>query len=603
MGGISIRVFGREEPILFAANELARYLPRLLPGAELDIFVGHPEQTLAAAGFPQERALADGSILVRGDGRRYAVAGSDPAATLHAAYAFLEVLGARWVKPGPDGEAMRPLDVPPPPLQITSTPAFSRRGLTDGCLSWWPGSASFQDWLDEMVQLVDWMGKMRLNRLFVHFNRLPPGDISPLLPELERRGIALELGGHCLPKLLPPALRESEPSICRMQNGVRRADGNFCTANPRTLRLLEEGARRFAEQLPSADLYHLWPCDASEEPWCSCPDCRSLSGDQQLWRAVQAAAEGLYAVRPDARVSGLLYHESLQAVESAPSNLELLFAPRERCYLHHIDGDCPRNQGYLRDLTGAVAARGGDLTVLEYYGDPVLFGRPANLPQLVESDLAAYRAAGVDSVSTLVFGTLSWWLYPLQLYSFAREAWEGDGAEGHPRGQPPSCLDDYCGVVGGEVARDQLARYYRLGEEAAGGHFRFCGYGADGSWATLPFPPGQPSMEVREHLADLRAGQDRLAAAGRLLERMDSLHDGRLRDILSAYRFESSFHRAVVKEFARLTGNWEGDPRRAFGRALEAVEDASPEALGVFGRHWMLPWLRRCVEQGCKAPM
>ena len=595
LGGITIRALAEDVPVGFAASELARYLPRLLPCAELEVHVGPPEPTLHAAGFPQVGSLEEESILVRGDGRRYAVTGGSSAAVLHAAYALLESLGARWVRPGLQGEVVRPMEGPPPRMSLCSVPAFQRRGLADGCLSWWPGSASFRSWLEEMRDLVDWMGKMRMNRLFVHFNRVPSGDLSPLLPELQRRGIALELGGHVLPRLLPAGVRDAEPELCRVRDGVRRADGNFCTANPRALRLLAEGARQYAGQLPPADLYHLWPYDAKDDPWCSCPDCRSLSGDEQMWRAVAAAREGLRAARPGARISGLLYHESLGAVDCAPEGANLLFAPRERCYLHPLDGDCPRNRRYLGHLVDALRRQGGSISVLEYYGDPILFGRPANRVRLVAADMAAYRDAGVQAVSTLVFGALSWWLFPVQLYCYARASWEPASA--------PAVAQDYCRSVAGDGGGGALARYYRLEDEAAGTHLRFCGYGLDGSWATLPFPPGYPSMEMREHLADLRMGLDRLLVAGRLLERMVGLDDACLLDALSAHRFESSFHRAVVMEMARSIGGWEGDPRKAFARALEAVEEAPQESLGVFGRDWLLPWLRRCREVGREAPM
>lgn len=593
-GGVEVHILGDEQPIRFAAEELARYLPRLLPGAESEVYVGAPGPALAAAGLSQVDPIGEQTLLVRGDGRRYAVVGGSPTAVLHAVYAFLESLGARWVRPGFEGESLPVLDGPPPPVSLLSTPAFRWRGLADGCLSWWPGTASFQSWLKEMTEVVDWMGKMRMNRLFVHFNRLPPGDLSPLLPELERRGIALELGGHSLPKLLPPGMREAEPEVCRMVDGVRRPDGNFCTSNPRTLGLLSEGTRRLAELLPPADLYHLWPYDAKEDPWCCCPDCRSLSTGRQMWRAVMAAAEGLWAARPGARISGLLYHESLGAVDSAPQGLQLLFAPRERCYLHAIEGECPRNQGYWRELADAVVQRGSDISVLEYYGDPILFGRPANRPHLAGADLAAYRAAGVESVSTLVFGALSWWLYPLQLYGYARASWNPAEAA--------VAAGEYCRAVGGDGRGEALVGYYRLEGEAAGTHLRFCGYGLDGAWATLPFPPAYPTEEVREQLAAMRLGKDRLQEAGRLLAEA-GLRNGHLGAALSAHRLEESFHEAVLAQMDRSLDGSGYDPGDAFLRAVRAMGEAPPEALGVFGRHWMLPWLRRCRELGCEAPL
>lgn len=596
MGAITVRLLGGEAPVRFAATELLRYLPRLLPGRPLEVYVGAQER-MVAAGLLEGSLPSEAALLVGGDGRRYLVSGGSPAAVLHAAYALLESLGARWVRPGPQGEAIRPLQGPPPRLSLVSAPAFLRRGLADGCLSWWPGSASFQGWLEEMRATVDWMGKMRMNRLFVHFNRLPPGDISPLLPELERRGIALELGGHSLPKLPPLGARESDPELCRMVEGVRRPDGNFCTGNPRTLDLLREGACRYVVQLPPADLYHLWSYDAKADPWCSCPTCAGLTSNEQMWRAVMAATEGMAAARPGARISGLLYHESLEAAAGAPEGMPLLYAPRERCYLHPIDGDCPRNRGYLRELREAMERRGDGISLLEYYGDPILFGRPANRSGLVAADLAAYHREGVRNVSTLVFGALSWWLYPVQLYAYVRGTWD-------PAAALPAA-EDYCRSVAGEVGGELLDRYYRLEGEAAGTHLRLCGYGEDGSWATLPFPPELPLEEVRRHRREMERGETLLREAGGLLERIaaGSTDIPLLGEALQAHRMEEAFHRAVAAHLSGVGQDGEPGHRAPFAEAVAAMEDTPPEALGVFGIHWMLPWLRRCRELGHEAPL
>ncbi len=591
--GITVHLLQGDAPARFAAEELLRYLPRLLPGRELEVYLGSPGPVSAAAGVTLSE-LSSQAILVRGDGHPYLLSGGGATALLHASYALLESMGARWVRPGPAGELLRPLEGPPPSLSLLSAPAFLRRGLADGCLSWWPGSASFRSWLDEAFQLVDWMGKMRMNRLFVHFNRLPPGDLSPLLPELERRGITLELGGHSLPKLLPSGSREAEPSLCRVIDGERRPDGNFCTANPRTLDLLVEGGRRFGEQLPPADLYHLWPYDAKTDPWCSCVECRTLSAEKQMWRAVRAAAEGLALARSGAKVGGLLYHESLAASTTAPEGVELLFAPRERCYQHPIDGDCSRNRVYRQRLREAVASQGGDLSLLEYYSDPILFGRPANRVDLVAADLAAYLESGVRRVSTLVFGALSWWLYPVQLYAFARGSWDPAAVA--------SAIRDYSRAVAGDKGGELLASYYRLEGEAAGTHVRFCGYGGDGSWATLPFPPSVATEELCRHRMEMERGEQLLFEAGELLQRAAASGgwDDPLVAMLLAHRMEESFHRAVIVQMGGAPGGGD-DGRESFARAATVMEEAPPELRGVFGTHWMLPWLRRCAELGSEA--
>lgn len=582
---------GAEPPVRFAGEELARYLPRLAPGRPLEVRLGTAE-AMATAGWLLESALPDGAVVVMGDGRDYLVSGGSPAAVLHASYALLEALGARWLKPGQDGEVILPLDGPPPPLSIRSEPVFGWRGLADGCLSWWPGAAPFQAWLRELLEMVDWMGKMRMNRLFLHFNRLPPGDLSPVLPELERRGIALELGGHSLPLLLPPGARESDPGLCRMVDGLRRPDGNFCTSNPRTLDLLRRGASEQVQRLPPADLYHLWSYDARDDPWCRCPSCRDVSPHQQMWRAVSAAAEGIARARPGARIGGLLYHESLGAAESAPEGLRLLFAPRERCYSHAIDAGCPRNRSQMEELRRAMAYRGSDLSLLEYYGDPILMGMPANRPGMVVADLAAYQKEGVTAVYSLVFGALSWWLFPLQLYAYARGSWD------------PSLLGDavreYCYALVGDTAGERLARYYRLEGEAAGFHLRNCRC-EDGSG--LPFPTLDQPWQVRERLAELEAGLRLLREAGRLLEGSSGVEQAvaPMMAIIHAHRLEEALHRAILTAVA---DGAQGESRAWQGPFIEAVkfmETAPSELMGVFGEHWMLPWLRRCAELGTAA--
>lgn len=592
-GGIEVHLLRGDVPARFAASELARYLPRLLPGAELEVYVGSPALAMGAAGMVGPVPDGEDAILVRGGGRRYVVAGGSPAAVLHAAYAFLEALGARWLMPGLRGEVVGPLGGPPPILSMVSAPAFSRRGLADGCLSWWPGDAPFHRWMEEMRELVDWMGKMRMSRLFVHFNRLPPGDLSPLLPELERRGIALELGGHNLPKLLPAGILEAQAGLSRWWQGKRRRDGNFCVGNRRTLQLLQEGARRYVEQLPPARLYHLWPFDAKDPAWCSCPECRDLSAGEQMWRAVAAAAEGVVAARPGAGVSGLLYHETLGAAAGAPEGVEVSFAPRERCRLHPIVGDCGRNRALVAHLRGALEHRGDGLSLLEYYGDPILLGRPANRVDVVASDLLAYRRAGVRSVSSLVFGALSWWLYPLQLYGYARASWDPASVE--------SAMGDFCRAVAGDVGGETLARYYRLEGEAAGTHLRFCGYGRDGSWATLPFPPAAPAGEARRHLAEMRRGETLLREASDLLARLGAPGNARghlLDSAVAAHRLEEAFHRAVAAKLAGGVDGGDGGFPDPLIEAAEAMEEAPPEMRGVFGSHWMLPWLRRGGVEG-----
>jgi hypothetical protein len=105
-----------------------------------------------------------------------------------------------------------------------------------------------------------------------------------------------------------------------MEEGKRTKKYNFCPTNPDTIRILGKEAERIfryhaafshpvkplkgvnADDVESA-VFHLWPDRAHEATWCSCPTCRAFSPAEQNRIAVNAAADILAALNPQARIS------------------------------------------------------------------------------------------------------------------------------------------------------------------------------------------------------------------------------------------------------------------------------------------------------------
>jgi len=116
-------------------------------------------------------------------------------------------------------------------------------------------------------------------------------------------GITLEAGGHDLSSLLPRKAFIFHRDYFRMEDGKRKMDHHFCPTNPGALKLIGKEAEKLFRAAGETKVFHLWPDCGAENAWCSCPTCRAFTTQEQNRIAVNAAADILAAINPDALVT------------------------------------------------------------------------------------------------------------------------------------------------------------------------------------------------------------------------------------------------------------------------------------------------------------
>lgn len=395
--------------IRFAAEQLQLYASRmegkrpLIDGeGKRRIFLGNlpskPTNAEEQALQNQCATLGPDGFLVRSRPEGLVILSGNPRGVLYGTYALLERCGVRFFFPGEEGEVVPKAPISLVGIQIEEKPDWARRGLT-----YYPYE------FNEPADWIDFAAKVRLNTILFH---APSPDWWErervgLTPELSRRGIHPEFGGHFLPGLLPRNLFKPHPTWFREENGMRKADWNFCPSSAEALAQIARGAADLVRRCPEPEVFSIWPDDLGDGGWCHCPACRGLKPSDQSVLAMNAMALEIKKVRADARVVFLAYHDT----EEPPSQVRpdpgvtLLWAPRERCYAHALDEPkCPRNAGYLRRLQACLKVfPPAEAEAFEYYLDQILYSDLVpTLPGTLAGDLRCYRRLGMKVIEPLM---------------------------------------------------------------------------------------------------------------------------------------------------------------------------------------------------------
>jgi len=439
-------------PTTFAAEELQRYLQRMI-GVQPPIVGDGGAHTLVVGAPVPPRALPpDGeTYIIEPEPSRIMLRAGSSRALLSAVYALLERCGCRWSLDDPGAEQVPRLDGKVELERIEHTPRFAVRGYTSDIMTWhYTQPEHFHSRLNDDRAFIDWMGKSGANA-FLYIRH--PFDTQLTIPELlvdfQRRGIALEYGGHVIPLLVPRELYREHPDYFPASaDGARSDHGNLCSSNAAALATASRNAVQYVRDYPEMSVVHIWGADLWHGGWCHCADCASFSVQDQSLRVCNAVARGLEEAGVARPVCYLAYHDTLDAdlTVHPHDNVVVEFAPRERCYGHALnDPACAANRRYVAALERYVELFAGRVRLFEYYGDAILFfGCSVPLTAVIAADMDYYARLGVPGITMLQFGTYSLWAYPLNVLAFA--------AASQGRCEPAQIRQDHCTQFGPHAA-------------------------------------------------------------------------------------------------------------------------------------------------------
>jgi len=560
---VSIIVPKTADPVLaFAGHDLKRYLEQLTgdtvttgdSGAQHRIFVGEIPPNLAAAEASRLRdevaRLQEDGFLIRAIRGDVVILGQGSRGSLYGCYAFLEQQGVRWFFPGKQYEI-----VPRHPLDWKSlsneseSPAFPKR-----ILFYWPNNYS------PVVDWIDFCAKVRLNRLAFHYT-WPARDWylllqSKLLPELRKRGMEIEVGGHFLSSFMPRTLFPEHPDWFRMNDqGHRVNDFNLNPFNPEALDYLATGAVDYLRQMPEAGLFHLWADDIEGGGWSREPGKEDYTPSDQSLLVANYLVKKLRSKLPTADLAYLAYHDTVfpPRVVRPQAGLIYFYAPRERCYAHALnDPACDLNRQYSQALENGLPPFGAaNAEVFEYYADQILYENMTNppLPDVLSADMQYYHKLGIPAVGALMTNTSNFVTPMVNMFLYPQALWD-------PHRDLNRSLQDYGQLFFGDP---ELAGYFRDLSRGLESALKLCRYTHPGdAWDNI-----RPSQEPDEALQfHVRGFEDAIAgplarAASTLDQCARRAKDKQFIERLQNERVSMNFTLRQVKLYYHLLkGEW-----------------------------------------------
>jgi hypothetical protein len=492
----NIHVVGNDATLNFAAKEFARYA-RKVAGVALPIkhvsrfqpregasgiWLGIALPTRSEKKGSLEASRWDDAYTIEQRSQQLVISGANSRSVLFGVYAYFERLGARWVRPGPNGEWLPTLKaLPRKPFHLHEQASHRHRGV---CIEGAPS-------LEHALGMLDWMAKRRMNSFFLQFQvsstfwerwtsrRYNPyfGKPEPLsdadyaendarvITEVKKRGLLLHQVGHgwtaASVGLPHNGWQTTEQEVAPEQrrwlakvNGKRDifqripVNTELCYSHAPAFKGLLSTIVAYARAHPDVDVLHIWLSDAMNNK-CECKHCAAMSPADWYVKIVNELSRQLAEATPDLRFVFLSYFESWWApeqltVDVPAGNAILMFAPISRCFRHTLTdpscADANSNDLQRQPLNHAAMPRTNQALVQllgqwwkVYEGDSFLFdyylwsglhtqASDVTLARLMHKDMQALKGLGLNGhVSCQVLR--SFWPTGLPMSAMADTLW------------------------------------------------------------------------------------------------------------------------------------------------------------------------------------
>ncbi|MDZ4729308.1 MAG: DUF4838 domain-containing protein [Xanthomonadales bacterium] len=508
---------------LFAVTELQDYLERIT-GYRLVVVATMPmDRPVIGVGADAAKQLGvevtnftdleDGFVQIVG-AKLIVLMGNSRRSTLYAVYDLLETVGCRWFAPRYqfyDGTAEFVPSVSSVSLEVgqkTDKPAmrFRYKRVEEGLSH--DGT--------NLVQLVDWMAKTRHNALNIPIDYAQAGRSSwdlwrdELIPELQKRGILIDVGGHGYQNFLPPDVyADIHPDWYGMLDGKRQPDMekvNFNTANPDAVKMLIENARKFLRAHSEIDILTLLPPDTAQ--WDTSPESQRLGTvASRHARLVSEIVDALDDEFPNLRYLVHAYQGMIIPPKDTtlPPNVLVSLAPiRRQDSVPILSISEQKNLYYLNFLWQWIDA--GYDNVLgfgPYYSRYAWRSLPVLQPRLIAEDTKYMALNGVQ-----MGGSFSepgnWFSYEINHYVYGKMMW-------NPKASIDAIMQDYASLrfhAAGEKMLDLIFLLESFAGDVTRSYANYRTFTSD-----VPFP----EMKTQDFFIDPLTGYRRHMALSKAL--------------------------------------------------------------------------------------
>ena len=432
LAGIAIPLKPSEAESL-AAAEIAKYV-ELMSGAKLSIAqTDDPPAGTIVLGKSNDLGEEGYSITIK-DGRLL-LTGARDRSILYVAYDLLERLGCKWLAPkyafyGDSAEvvpkkAKLVLELDGPVVEIPKM-KFRKLYVEEGHTH----SA------ENLAQMVEWMSKTRRNTLVVPTDYQGAGRVKwdnwreALTPELKKRDITIEVGGHGYQNFINAEMPDVKPEWLGMDATGKRGKEHgrvFCTSNPDAVSFLVKNVVAYLEARPEIDIFDFWPPDGSK--WCECEACLKLGTPAD--RQARLVSEVILKAREQgvkSRFECIAYAVYTDPPVNPPMDPSVLidFCPIGQCFEVQIsDPSSPRNAEYAKDLQAWRKNFKGDLSIYSYYRKYAWNSLPVIIPHYMQADMQWYAKVGTDGMASYSEPG-DWRTYELNHYVLSQLSWNPD---------------------------------------------------------------------------------------------------------------------------------------------------------------------------------
>lgn len=384
-----------------------------------------------------DRAITGEQYQIRADGSTLIVTGGRGRAVLYAVYDLLDRSGCRFLAPKLN-HYQGTAEIVPKMSSLSidlSAPIVEKPVLAFRKLYVEEGHSHNAE---NLAQMAEWMPKARFNTLVVPTDYSGRGAVKwdnwreKLTPELQKRDITIEVGGHGYQNFLNAEMEKGNLFTQHSdwfgvdESGSRTKSPNrvFCTSNAEAMKYLADNVIAYLKARPEIEIFDFWPPDGAH--WCACDKCKDLGtpSNRQAILISQVKSE-LRKAGVNTRLETIAYAAAVTPPESAKLEKDLLmdFCPIAQCFEVQInDLSSDKNADYVKQLAGLRKGFEGDLSIYSYYRKYAWKSLPNLIPHYMQRDLKFYVTVPVQGVSSYAEPG-DWFTYELNHYTLGKLAW------------------------------------------------------------------------------------------------------------------------------------------------------------------------------------